>query len=228
MSQQINLFNPIFLKQKKYFSAVTMVQALGLILLGSLLISFYAGYQVSRLNKEAVYTTARLADSQARLSRAQNEFGPKQKSVALENDIAKLDAEVKGLQQIFSVLSAGDFGNTKGYSEYFRAFSRQRLEGLWLTGFSIIGAGNDIGLQGRVLRAELVPAYITRLKNEAVMQGKSFSTLEMHTPPVEPEAKDMASDKSAGKPKPAPYIDFDLHSAASVKESIDASGAKSK
>ena len=31
MSQQINLFNPIFMKQKKYFSVTTMLQALGLI-----------------------------------------------------------------------------------------------------------------------------------------------------------------------------------------------------
>jgi hypothetical protein len=38
MSQQINLFNPLFLKQKKYFSTVTMLQALG----------FYAyGYEKS-------------------------------------------------------------------------------------------------------------------------------------------------------------------------------------
>ena len=34
MSQQINLFNPLFLEKKKYFSAVTMTQALGLIVLG--------------------------------------------------------------------------------------------------------------------------------------------------------------------------------------------------
>ena len=32
MSQQINLFNPIFLKQKKKFSAVSMVDALAVLL----------------------------------------------------------------------------------------------------------------------------------------------------------------------------------------------------
>ena len=39
MSQQINLFNPQFLEKKKYFSAVAMTQALGLITLG--LAAFY-------------------------------------------------------------------------------------------------------------------------------------------------------------------------------------------
>ena len=31
MSQQINLFNPLFLRQKRYLSATTMVQGLGII-----------------------------------------------------------------------------------------------------------------------------------------------------------------------------------------------------
>ena len=34
MSQQINLYNPLFLEKKKYFSAVTMTQAIGLIVVG--------------------------------------------------------------------------------------------------------------------------------------------------------------------------------------------------
>ena len=33
MSQQINLYNPLFLKREKYFSARTMLQALGVIAL---------------------------------------------------------------------------------------------------------------------------------------------------------------------------------------------------
>ena len=49
MSQQINLFNPVFLKQKKYFSVMTMLQALGLIVLGSIVFYGYAWYQVQQL-----------------------------------------------------------------------------------------------------------------------------------------------------------------------------------
>lgn len=224
MSQQINLFNPIFLKQEKYFSAVTMVQALGLILAGALAISFYAGFQVRRLDKEAVSTTARLTASQTQLVQVSAAFAPKQKSASLENDIVKLDAEIKGLQQVFQVLSNGEFGNTRGYSAYMRAFARQSLEGLWLTGFSIVGAGNDIGLQGRALHADLVPVYITRLKSEAVMQGKSFSSLEMQTP--KPEQPAAAEGKVAARPQAVGYIEFDLRSAGIQKESSEPAGVK--
>ena len=42
MSQQINLYNPIFLKQEKHFSARTMLQATGVVLLGAAGVCAYA------------------------------------------------------------------------------------------------------------------------------------------------------------------------------------------
>ena len=56
MSQQINLFNPIFLKQRKYFSLLTMLQALGLIVLGSLFFYGYALYQVEQFKHKGAPT----------------------------------------------------------------------------------------------------------------------------------------------------------------------------
>ena len=46
-------------------------------------------------------------------------------------------------------LKSGGIGNTKGYSEYFRAFARQSVSGLWLTGFDINGDGAQMTLQVR-------------------------------------------------------------------------------
>ncbi|WP_334190917.1 PilN domain-containing protein, partial [Noviherbaspirillum sp.] len=178
MSQQINLFNPIFLKQKKYFSAVTMAQALGLILLGSALLSAYTNYRVTELAREADATTAQLASAQAQLNKLNAEFGPRQKSALIEQQTKAAELEVAELKQVVDFLTRGEFGNTNGYSEYMRAFSRQIVPDLWLTGFAISGAGSEIALQGRALKAELVPAYISKLKRETVLQGKSFAALE--------------------------------------------------
>lgn len=211
MSQQINLFNPIFLKQKKYFSAVAMAQALGLILLGALLLSVYSRYQFSGIRNEAANTAAQLGLVQAQLNQVKAEYAPRQKSQALEDGVKQIQAEVQSLQQVFDTLQKGDLGNTKGYSAYLRAFSHRIVDGLWLTGFSIVGAGSEMGLQGRALRPELVPAYINRLKQEPVIQGKTFSTLEMQLPQPEPRP---ASTRYAA----APYVEFDLRSSGMVKE----------
>jgi hypothetical protein len=224
VSQQINLFNPIFLKQKKLFSAVTMAQALGLILVGSAFLIAYSGYESSSLSIQAAANTTQLALAQTQLAKVTAEFGPRQKSKLIEDDIQKTQTEMKSLQQVFDILQKGEFGNTKGYAEYLRAFSRQILDGVWLTGFSIYGAGSEIGLQGRALQPDLVPAYISRLRREPVMLGKSFATLEMQLPLVDQAGK---GDPAAAKQRvPASYIEFNLQSSGMTKERADLSGAK--
>ena len=60
MSGQINLFNPIFLKTKKVFSAVALIQAFGLVLFGAILVLIYAAYQSKELSKNADIVTAQL------------------------------------------------------------------------------------------------------------------------------------------------------------------------
>jgi Fimbrial assembly protein (PilN) len=226
VSQQINLFNPIFLKQEKLFSAVTMAQALGLILLGSAVLIAYSYYQSSSLGIQAAANTTQLALAQTQLAKVNADFGPRQKSKLIEDDIQKTETEMKSLQQVFDILQKGEFGNTKGYAEYLRAFSRQILGGVWLTGFSIYGAGSEIGLQGRALQPELVPAYISRLKQEPVMQGKSFATLEMQLPLVDQAGK--GDPATAKQHVPAGYIEFNLQSSGMMKEQSESSRGKSK
>jgi hypothetical protein len=216
MSQQINLFNPIFLKKKRYFSAVTMVQALGLIVVGSTLLTVYTAYRISVLEKEAEATSAQLAALRTKSDKINGQYAPKQKSKQLEDEILKTDIELRPLPQVLSILQKGDFGNTSGYAEYMRAFSRQIVDGIWLSGFRIDGAGSDISIQGHALNPELVPIYITRLKREPALQGKSFAALEMQTQQTIQPAK-MESAVVRQKAAIA-YIDFNLQSSGMIKE----------
>jgi hypothetical protein len=217
VSQQINLFNPIFLKQKKYFSARTMAQSLGLILLGVALVAVYANYQLFKLRTESVSAAMQLNVAQSQLAKLNATLEPRQKSKTLDNEILRSEAQMQNLRQILETLNKGEFGNTKGYSDYLRAYSRQIVAGVWLTGISITGAGNEIGITGRATKPELVPNYINRLKSEVIMQGKTFSTLEMRVPQVD----DNSSNSPTGK-KPAGlanFIDFNLQSSPMGKES---------
>lgn len=211
MSQQINLFNPIFLKKKKYFSANNMALALALVLGGSLAVVAYANMQVAQLRREAQTVTAQLASTQSDLAKVNAQFATRQKSASLQQESQKAAAELQSLQQVHDILKKGDFGDTQGYAAYLRAFARQSIDGLWLTGLSIQGAGKAIGIEGRALRPELVPAYITRLGSEAVLKGKSFAALEMRVPLAE-EASARSNGGQASQTL-APFIEFNLHSA---------------
>lgn len=220
MSQQINLFNPIFRQQKKYFSAATMAQALGMVLAGAILLVSYATYRSSQLGAEAREVALQLQAAQTQLAEVEAAFPPRQKNQALAGQIRKLEMDMAALQQISATLQAGEFGNTEGHAEYMRAFARQILEGVWLTGFSIHGAGAEIGLQGRALRPELVPAYINRLKREPILQGKAFSALQMQA-----SLTKTTADAGTGKdPAPGTYMEFSLQSQDAQAQPAGAGG----
>ena len=201
MSQQINLFNPIFMRQRKYFSLLTMLQALGLIVVGSLFFYGYAIYQVGELRKQSEESTKRYNAEEVRLARFTAEFSPQQASQALQEEVRRMEKQVADQADLVEIIKSGAVGNTAGYSEYMRAFSRQVVQGLWLTGFRITGDATQISLSGKVLSPELLPAYIRRLGRENIMQGKAFSTLQMQQPKVDANQGDIAR-----------YVEFELRS----------------
>ncbi|HEY4696841.1 MAG TPA: PilN domain-containing protein [Gallionella sp.] len=203
MSQQINLFNPIFLKQRKYFSLLTIFQALGLIVLGSLFFYGYALYQVGQLKQQSEESTRRFNAEQARLARYTAEFSPQQANQTLQAEVWRLEKELAEQTRMVDTLKSGSVGNTTGYSQYMRAFSRQVVQGLWLTGFKVTGDAAQISLSGGVLDPELLPIYIQRLGRERAMQGKSFSTLQMQ------QAKTEVGKESRSAVR---YVEFTMYS----------------
>lgn len=215
MSQQINLFDPIFLTQRKYFSLLAMLQALGLIVVGSLLFYGYAFYQVQYLNDQSLDDTKRYKDDLARYERYKAEFSPQQAALSLQGEVQQLERQVAEQAELVETLKSGAVGNTSGYSGYMSAFARQLVQGLWLTGFDMSGDGAQISLSGGVLSPELLPAYIQRLGREPVMQGKSFATLQMKQP---------KTDAAADSRPLSGYVEFTLHS--TPENSVSESGVK--
>jgi len=208
MSQQINLFNPVFMKQRKYFSLLAMLQALGLIFVGAMIFYGYAIYQVDQLSRQFAEDTKRFNAEQARLARNVEEFSPQKANQLLQTEARRLEKQVAEQNQIIETLKSGAMGNTTGYSEYMRAFSRQVVSGLWLTGFKVTGNAAQISLSGGVVTPELLPAYIQRLGKESIMQGKTFSTLEMQQPKVDKTAGSAKSRASTADR----YVEFTLYS----------------
>ncbi len=206
MSQQINLFNPVFLTQKKYFSVLTMLQALGLILLGSALFYGYALYQVAQMSRQTEEMGKRYAAEQARLANFAGEFSPQRTSQMLEQELKSLESQAAVQENLLNMLKSGAIGNTEGYSEYMRAFARQAINGLWLTAFSITGDGAQMSLSGAALNPQLVPVYIQRLGNEKIMRGKTFADFQMQLP------------KSEADRPVARYLEFNLRSTAASEE----------
>ncbi len=201
MSQQINLFNPAFGKQRKPFSLLSMLETMGAVIAGSLLFYGYAVYQVDLMGKQLLDSTKRYNMEQVRLANYVTEFPPQQTGQELQSEVQELERQVADQSELMAVINSDALGNTTGYSEYMRAFSRQVLQGVWLTGFKMTEGGSQISLNGGVLNPGLLATYIQRLSNESVMRGKTFATLQM---------RQTATDPSMGAA--SRYVEFSLHS----------------
>lgn len=179
MSQQINLFNPVFMKQRKYFSAVAMLQGLFLVLAGAALFYVYASYQIKSLKSQLDLTAKQYASGQAKLKRYKEEFSPEESRRLLDEDLKITENKLAAQLEMINSLKHGAIGNATGYSGYMRAFARQAVSGLWLSDFEIDGDGTRISISGSVLSPDLLPVYIRKLNQEPALRGKSFAALQM-------------------------------------------------
>lgn len=204
MSQQINLYNALFEPRREWISfniaATTVLALLGLFALGSIA----ANWREGNLVRQEQAAAQRLAHAKEEMTRLANQLGSRHKDPQLLADLERAQAGLKSRDEVVAVLQGGALGNTTGYSEYLRAFARQSIEGMWLTGFSIAGAGHHVVIEGRTLRADLVPDYLQRLNRERIIQGSTFAEMQMRQP-----VRD-AGDKKSAEPS---YLEFRLATA---------------
>ena len=201
MPQQINLYNPAFEAQRALLSFKGAVA--GWVVVAVLVVAV-AGYQTIRLRsveQQERELAQQVAAAQADAQRLGSEMAARRHDPRITEEVARLELEVKGRQEVMEVLHSGGLGDTRGFSDHLRAFARQSFEGVWLTGLSIATAGRDVSVEGRALQAAYVPGYLKRLNGERAMQGHPFSELVIEEPAPDPAAK---------TPVRANYVEFRL------------------
>jgi hypothetical protein len=194
MSQQINLFTPVFLKQPKYFSAATMAQALAAVLVGALGIYAYTAYQNRTLEQVAKASEADLKLRREQLVKFGAQYSPSGGSKLLDEEVARMEASLRSRQELLARLKGGEDTVTEGFSRYLSALSRRNVPGVWLTGFTLGGKGSPVTLKGRALRAELVPSYLQSIGSDETMRGRSVSELRL----AAKEEAEVAAAPAAG------------------------------
>lgn len=209
MSQYINLLGPAFRRQRLWLTlnrAAACVAAAGGLML---LLYAYDSHRVEGQKEELASAQTLLKAQNVYTSRLKGD-GAQKGNPVLEAEIQRLEAALKSARDSMSVLEGGALGGREGFARYMQAFARQAIEGLWLTGFSVAGSG-EVAIEGRVLRPELVPAYIQRLNGEPALKGRAFSALDMRRPP--PPAAEPGKEAAAIKAEAPRFIEFALTTA---------------
>jgi Fimbrial assembly protein (PilN) len=222
MSQEINLLNTALIKQKDFLNAFNIAITLGLL---SAMMMGYFGYakkELSDLTIERSQIAEQLSAMDLQLKQATLMHTPHAPNKALLVEMSQLEQKEKMQQHILQIVKQSSASPEKGYAALMRAFAKQSIDGLWLTGFSFDNASEQLNINGRTLQANLVPEYISRLGHEPALKGKLFSALNMRlpkaeenktaTPQINNGAASSPSTTEALQAPPPPYIEFALQS----------------
>ena len=182
MSQQINLYSPIFRKQSKVFSALTMAQGLAIIVVVVGVFYYTISLHTSLLEIRAADSARQLQGELERLKAYGVGAAPAERAQSLAERKKTLEASFASQTQALQAFDTGVLGRTEGYSELLRALARRSMEGVWLTRIEFADSSGELSLAGRATRAELVPAYLERLCGEEALSGHAFSRLEVTRP----------------------------------------------
>lgn len=221
MSQQINFLDRGETSKRFSFTSSTGIAAgVGAVVVLAAVYAVFESTRLARVEAQARAVTKSLADARAERGAAPG-AGERKPDAALEAKLAELASELKARQDVLDALKRGSAGSTGGFSAYFRAFSRQRVEGVWLTGFEIAAGGAALTIAGRALNADLVPGYLQGLNREPPLQGRQFASIVINRP-MTAEAPARADAKEApARPALPPYLDF-------VISTEDKQGGKAK
>jgi hypothetical protein len=176
--QQVNLYQPIFRRQRQIFSAATMLEAAAVFAVSLLAIHAYGLWKVSGLEAEAVQLEGREKAYAAQIGRFDASSGTDTRR-EMEQELKKLNAERLAQQRLIEILETRPLGSTDGFSGYLGALARRHTNGLWLTELRINGASRAIELVGRTTKPDLVPQYLLSLGEEEALSGQRFDALQI-------------------------------------------------
>ncbi len=186
------------------FSAVNILQAIGLVVLGVAVFYFYLSAQTSQLEARALESGRQLKEELERLKAPSAQEAPEVRAKLLAERRKKLESAYAERTQALEAMDKGVLGRTEGYSSVLRALARLSVDGVWLTRVRLSDERGEASIAGRATRPELVPPYLERLRREERLRGQDFSTLEITRP--------APAQASAAPATQARFVEFVLSS----------------
>jgi len=199
--QQVNLFQPIFRKERKLLSFRVLLQGSGAVFLLLTLVFVWSWRQswqmetgLANLHKQLEDRTSKVVELGQRLAAMKTGAEP-------NKELIRMERELIARQQVVDALTRVRETYTRGVSGYLESFSRQAPKGVWLTGFSLQGGGEDIVIRGSSLKPALVPVFIQQLSAEPILSGTQFGLLQIQREKKETQYVDFTVYTGSKPPK---------------------------
>lgn len=193
MPQQINLCNPIFLTQKRYFSASTMLRSLGVfVLLGGLLSGYWswtlqslsAGYQQSVSNNQR-----EIARLQAAIQLNRAKAAPA--DAAQVKELQDRQAELLLREQLLRELKRGLLREGYGHAARLELVARSIPPQAWVT--EVRADDLRLELSGYTLEPAALNGWVSRLSESPLLEGQQLSVVKVERVNTEQRATGAAA-----------------------------------
>jgi Tfp pilus assembly protein PilN len=217
MAQQINLSTPILLTQKRYFSALALVQALSLLLLvGGALSAYWVvtlNANSAGLQKTLSAQALELASLQAAI--AQGKAGAAPAEAVQAQDLQARRANLAQREKLLDELQRGLFRPGWGHSARLQLVAQSIPSQVWLT--ELKADETWLEASGFTLDPAALNDWLGRLSASPLLKEQQLATVKV-------EHASPAMLKAAGG-STRPLWSFQLHSAV-AKPGPVASGGK--
>jgi hypothetical protein len=177
MSQQINLLLPELRPRFDWLGlpVVLALAVIGLLLVGGLV--SYEKSQVAALEAQDRALKLQITAMQQEVMSLGQLVSGRKGDPALPMLLDALRSGNEERQAVLKALDTGFGGEKSGFAGILEGFSRQTIEGLWLTRFEL--AGGNVQIEGAVIDPSLLPRFIDKLNTEPVFSGRRFAALDM-------------------------------------------------
>lgn len=202
INQQVNLFQPIFRKERKLLSFRVLVQASAAVLVLLAVLTGWGVRQTSQMQADLALLQGQSEQSSKQLAAVGVRLAAKKTDAAPQLELAELEQELAARQKVVAALTRVRDSYTRGVSSYLESFSRQTPKGLWLTGFTVQAGGEGLVIRGSSLKPDLVPVFLQQLTNEAALAGTQFGLLQIQREKPDTRYVDFTVYTGAEPPEP--------------------------
>jgi Fimbrial assembly protein (PilN) len=177
MHQQINLYQPVFRKQQKVFSSLTLLQICAVVLLLLAVIAAHTHWTLAGMETAAQNLEQQRKDLATRMGVLEDTYRTPDTD-AIDSEIAALQKSIDQRNYLLQQFDKLVLRNRGGFAARFETLARLQVPGLWLEGVTV-NDDRQMEIRGMTLDPKLVPVYLQQLEQDGGLSGASFKAVSM-------------------------------------------------
>lgn len=176
MAQQINLFDQDLRPQRHRLTPGRLLLLLGLLVAGLALLAQVWQRQAAQDRAQAL-----ALQRQAQALGAGAQAKPTE-----DSELPRLRRELAEARALAAALAASPEAAPEQAARVLAALSAATAPGVWLQSVQWQAAPRQLALEGALLQAPQLPAYLRRLEAQPAFRGLGFAQLQLAPPPQPP------------------------------------------